>query len=96
MTMTRELTMSDFQPRRGEAFDVKGPEGAIKLVLAQAQELPPSGRQGGAFRLEFHGPLQPALMQGTYPFQVGGGWTNIFIVPIGLLPQAMRYEAIFY
>jgi len=92
----RELTIGDFRPRRGDAFTVKAGGGTTPLVLVQVQELPPSGRQGGAFRLEFHGPLQPALGQGMYPFLVGDSWVDIFIVPLGLLPQAMRYEAIFY
>lgn len=92
----RDLTIGDFRQRRGDRFDFKGPQGVVKLVLAEVQELPPSGRQGGSFRLEFHGPLQPFLGQGTFPVLVAGTWVNIFIVPLGLLPQAMRYEAIFY
>jgi uncharacterized protein DUF6916 len=94
--MYRELTFSDFRTRRGDTFDVRGPAGVVKLVLAQVQELPGSGRQGGSFRLEFQGPLTPALGQGTFPFMIGRDWANIFIVPVGILPQAMRYEAIFY
>ena len=90
------LSISDFRPRQGDTIQVKGPEGLLGLVLAQVQELPASGRQGGAFRLEFHGPLQPPLNQGTYPFLVGGSWVSIFVVPLGFLPQGMRYEAIFY
>lgn len=94
--MYRDLTFGDFRTRRGETFDVKAPAGLVKLVLAQVQELPGSGRQGGSFRLEFHGPLAPPLGQGTFPFMVGGAWANIFIVPVGIVPQGMRYEAIFY
>ncbi|MDQ4086443.1 MAG: hypothetical protein M3177_00275 [Pseudomonadota bacterium] len=92
----RALTLNDFRGRRGDTFAVRAASGAATLVLAQVQELPPSGRDGGSFRLEFHGPPQPMLQQGTYPFLVGYSWVDIFIVPIGTLPQAMRYEAIFY
>ena len=94
--MYRELTFADFRNRRGDTFDVRAPGGVVPLVLAQVQELPGSGRQGGSFRLEFQGPPAPPLGQGMFPFMVGGSWVNIFIVPVGIVPQGMRYEAIFY
>jgi len=93
---TRQLTVGDFRTRRGDAFEVGAPGATVGLVLAQVQELPVSGREGGSFRLEFHGPLKPMLGQGIYPFLLGGDRVDIFLVPIGLTPQAMRYEAIFY
>lgn len=93
---SRVLTVDDFRTRRGDAFEV-GVQGAtVSLVLAKVQELPASGREGGSFRLEFHGPPKPMLGQGIYPFRLNGDRVDIFIVPIGLTPQAMRYEAIFY
>lgn len=94
--ITRELTIDDFAPRRGAAFRLDMPNMPVELVLAEIQELPASGRKGGSFRLEFRGPLQPALPQGTYVFPIGDDRSPIFIVPIGLAEGAMRYEAIFY
>jgi hypothetical protein len=94
--MTRELTIGDFASRRGHAFKLEVPGSQLQLTLAHVQELPPSGREGGAFRLEFHGPLQPLLPQGIYSFPIGAEQSGIFIVPIGATGDAMRYEAIFY
>ena len=92
----RELTIDDFARKRGQAFPVEYDGGRIDLVLAHAQELPASGRQGGSFRLEFHGPAQPMLLQGTYAFLLGSGRSGIFIVPVGTTATAVRYEAIFF
>jgi hypothetical protein len=92
----RELTIADFAPRQGKPIKMAAGGQVLQLVLAQIQALPPSGRRGGAFRLEFHGPPQPILPQAVYRFDLGGEGSDIFIVPIGQTPQAVRYEAIFY
>jgi len=92
----RPLTLADFAPRRGQKFAVQASNGSIKLLLAEAQELPGSMRDGGAFRLEFLGPPEPSLAQGTYRFLVGGEPNEIFIVPLGRTAENMRYEAIFF
>ena len=55
-----------------------------------------TARRRRTFRLEFHGPLQPMLGQGTYLFLVGGQPHDIFIVPIGPIGDKMRYEALFF
>lgn len=96
MTIQPELTVDDFAPRRGKPFTVETQSGDVQLLLAGVQELPASGRAGGAFRLEFHGPPRPGLQQGTYWFHVGKRKVGIFIVPLGPLGQALRYEAIFF
>ena len=92
----RVLTIADFRPRKGQPVRVKTAAGVMELVLAEVQELPPSGRSGGSFRLEFHGPPQPVLGQSVYRFDLGGEGSDIFIVPLGQTAAAMRYEAIFY
>jgi hypothetical protein len=93
----RPLTIDDFAPRRGKAVRVKAAGGQVlEMKLVEVQALPSSVREGGAFRLEFHGPLQPILPQATYRFDLGGEGGDIFIVPLGQTPQATRYEAIFY
>ena len=92
----RPLTLADFAPKRGKPFQVQAQNGSLQLVLDQVQELPNSVREGGAFRLEFLGPMQPPLGQGTFRFLVGGEPREIFIVPIGVAEGKLRYEAIFY
>jgi hypothetical protein len=92
----RELTIADFAPRKGKKLRLNAGGHVVELVLAEVQALPPSGRNGGAFRLEFHGPIQPILPQATYRFDLGGEESDIFIVPVGQSPQAIRYEAIFF
>jgi uncharacterized protein DUF6916 len=92
----RELTIDDFARHRGKQLPVNGPDGAVELKLVHVQELPGSSRAGGAFRLEFHGPLQPFLPQAIYGFDLGGERADIFIVPLGPVGEGMRYEAIFF
>jgi len=75
---------------------VKTATGGLELVLAKAQAIPGSLRDGGGFRLEFHGPLQTLLGQGTFRFLVGDHGEDIFIVPIGPIEDRMRYEALFF
>jgi hypothetical protein len=93
---TRPLSYDDFDKRRGQPFAVQAGGGVVQLVLAEIQELPGSSRTGGGFRLEFRGPPEPLLGQGTFRFLVGGEPFDIFIVPVGTTPQHMRYEAIFF
>ena len=92
----RELTTDDFRKLRGQAIKIDTTIGAIDLKLMHVQDLPASGRAGGSFRLEFHGPLQPFLPQGTYVFHLGRERPGIFMVPLGPTGDAIRYEAIFY
>ena len=92
----RELTIDDFRKHRGQSLKVDTQVGAVELKLVHVQDLPASGRAGGSFRLEFHGPLQPYLAQGTYAFHLGRERPAIFMVPLGPTAENMRYEAIFY
>ncbi len=88
-------TIGDFAGRVGKRFDVHLTGHRLALVLDAVQELPASARQGGSFRLEFLGPLDPMLTQGIFPFQNGGDRFDIFIVPVARDPRGTRYEAIF-
>ena len=92
----RVLTVKDFARRRGKTFTARTTAGEIPLLLGEVQELPASGRDGGAFRLEFQGPPQPFLPQATYPLGIDGERFEIFLVPLGPQGPRMRYEAIFY
>ena len=88
-------TFDDFRRHIGKPYEVEVQGGRIPMKLDAAQELPSLGRQGGSFRLEFIGPLQPLLPQAIYPFHGGGQRHEIFIVPIGQEQRGTRYEAIF-
>ena len=90
------LSLEDFAPHRGELFPIESPDGAVDLVLIEAQPLSGSVRDGGGFRIEFEGPLEPELEQGVYNFHVDGLLREIFIVPIARTAEAMRYEAVFF
>ena len=92
----RSLTFADFAPRLGKPFTVQAQNGTIQLTLAQAKELPRSMREGGSFWLEFLGPAQRPLGQGTYRFMIDNRPFEIFIVPIGQAEGQLRYEAVFY
>ena len=80
----------------GAVYDVSGDGTKIALALDKAQALQDTGREGGAFRLEFLGPEEPVLPQATYRFAMADGAHDIFIVPIAQEPAGTRYEAIFY
>jgi hypothetical protein len=90
------LTLDDFAGSVGQALTVETDDGDVSLVLTVAEALSDSAREGGAFRLEFEGPLQHELAQGIYGFQLAQAPTDIFIVPIARTATAMRYEAVFF
>jgi hypothetical protein len=95
-TATRELTIDDFSRRVGKTVEAQAGGQRVALVVHAVQELPSSGRQGGAFRLEFMGPLNPMLGQGMFPFLIGRERFDIFIVPVSRDQRGVCYEAVFY
>jgi hypothetical protein len=92
----REVRLGDFENRVGKTFTVHAAGQNVPVVLRACQELPGSKRDGGAFRLEFAGPLNPRLGQGVFPFQIDHDQYCIFIVPIGQGERTMRYEAVYF
>jgi hypothetical protein len=97
MTMaTRPLTFDDFSRRVGKTVEVEAGGKRVPLLVHAAQDLPSSGRDGGAFRLEFMGPANPMLGQGIFPFLIDREKFAIFIVPLSRDQRGVRYEAIFY
>jgi hypothetical protein len=92
----RQIRLGDFENRVGKTFTVHAHGNNLQLVLRACQELPGSKRDGGAFRLEFAGPLNPRLGQGVFPFQIDHDSFGIFIVPIGESQRSMRYEAVYF
>jgi hypothetical protein len=88
------LRLADFVT--GTVYDVRAADAVYPLTLNKGQELSDSGREGGAFRLEFVGPNEPVLPQATYRFASVEAEHEIFIVPVGRDANGVRYEAIFY
>jgi hypothetical protein len=89
------LTVDDFAPHVGQAFQVAGGGAAVALSLASAQASRHSAspaRQG--FALVFVG--EASLGQGIHTVvHPELGALDIFLVPIGPGPQGLQYEAIF-
>jgi hypothetical protein len=96
MEPTRDIGFSDFSGRVGKSFAVDAGGHRLALLLESAQVLPGSARPGGAFRLEFLGPVDPILPQATYPLVIDGDRYDIFIVPIGRDQKGTRYDAVFF
>ncbi|NIJ21940.1 hypothetical protein FHS95_003651 [Sphingomonas naasensis] len=88
------LSLSDFTA--GAVYDVAAGDAVFPLTLDRVQALADSGREGGAFRLEFVGPDAPVLPQAIYRFAGAGDAHEIFIVPIARDAGGVRYEAVFY
>lgn len=91
----RELRLDEFEGREGEKFELQLDGGGVPLTLAKVQPLPPSGREAGAFVLEWQGPADPVLPQAIYTFRQGEDMFEIFIVPLRKDGEGVRYEAIF-
>jgi hypothetical protein len=94
--MGRQVRLGDFEHRVGKTFTVHAAGHNVPVMLRACQALPGSKRDGGAFRLEFAGPLNPQLGQGVFPFQIDHDQYAIFIVPIGEGGRSMRYEAVYF
>ena len=96
MAIVREMAFDHFSGRIGKSFAVTAGGRRVALILDAAQDLPGSARPGGAFRLEFLGPTDPMIGQGTFPFEIDEDRFEIFVVPIGRDPRGTRYEALFF
>ena len=91
-----KLTIGDFSPHVGEAFDLDAGESAVPLKLAKVDAAGNSGREGGAFSLIFVSEKGPWLAQGIYPVTHPAlGSMEIFLVPVGPVSAGNGYQAIF-
>ncbi|MEM9061388.1 MAG: hypothetical protein AAGD13_13075 [Pseudomonadota bacterium] len=88
-----EFTLSEFEKLVGTDF-VVGDDGPV-LTLAEAEADGQTGREGGAFTLLFHGPMDVQLAQGTFALKGGGQEMSLFLVPVGPRGEHLRYEAVF-
>jgi hypothetical protein len=92
----RQVRLGDFEHRVGKTFTAHAAGQNVPMVLRACQALPGSKRDGGAFRLEFSGPLNPRLGQGVFPFMIDHDQYGVFIVPLGAGQHSMRYEAVYF
>lgn len=90
------LTIEHFRPHVGQTYEAAPGEARVPLVLAAAEPLEGSVREGGGFRLEFTGPLDTLLDQVIHPLHRDGACQEIFLVPIAQSAQGYTYEAVFY
>jgi hypothetical protein len=80
-------------PQQGEPFDA---------VLSSCEESPYRSPADGQettrrvpFSLVFHGPAEPIVAQQTCGFRHAGlGEFDLFVVPLGVDEQGVRYEAV--
>jgi hypothetical protein len=91
----RELSFDEFRDREGDSFELLLGEKALPFILVRAEELPATGRQSGAFTLDWAGPYEPVLPQAIYTFRDGDQQFEMFIVPIKQDRDGARYEAVF-
>jgi hypothetical protein len=90
------LAFEHFAAAVGRRFEMETGAGAWPVELVMCSPLADSGREGGSFRLEFRGPADPIVPQGTYLFRGEGEAHEIFVSPIARSEAGTRYEAIFY
>ncbi len=91
----RDPKLEDFADSVGKQYEIVFTDGVVPVTLEQAQALPGGKREGGSFRLQFLGPLEPILPQGIFSFRLGEQIDDIFVVPVGKVENGIQYEAIF-
>ena len=91
-----ELKIGDFQPHLGSVFEMHSARGVVPLKLVEVEGAGNSGRQGGAFSLVFAAAADTRLPQSVYPLgHPALGTLEIFLVPIGPVPEGSGYQAVF-
>ena len=96
--MLEKLTIAEFQPRVGETFAATAGDGRkLSLKLAAVDEL--QGRPDAdrvPFSLKFQDEAQDHVPQQTVAVEHPEmGSFDLFVVPLGPVPEGMRYEAVF-
>ena len=92
----QDPSLTDFSGRVGQSFEVAVGGHRLMLALEAAEALHGSVRPSGGFRLQFHGPADPMLTQGIFPFEIEGERYELFVVPLSRNESGTRYEAVFY
>lgn len=101
--MLETFTVETFAPLLGSTFTARafGADGSphdVPLTLDRATPATaPAGDRGRPpFSLEFAGPAELRLPQGTFKLQHATlGAFDLFIVPVAADTQQVRYEAVF-
>lgn len=91
----RSLRLDEFTSRKGESFALVLGEKTIPFSLAGIRPLRDTGREGGAFVLDWQGPYEPVLPQDIYTLRHGDEEFEMFIVPVGRDRDGAQYEAVF-
>lgn len=91
----RALKLDEFRGREGQSFELVLGDGTIALTLSAVRPLPDTGRDGGAFVLDWTGPYEPVLPQDIYAFRSGDDEFEMFIVPVARDRSGAQYEAVF-
>ena len=91
----RGLTVDEFKAREGESFELLLGDRALPFTLAAVHVLPDTGREEGAFTLDWVGPYEPVLPQDIYRLRHGEDEFEMFIVAVGRDRDGARYEAVF-
>ena len=93
--MIEQLTHERFVPLMHTYFQVLRQDGEIPLQLVEVSEVQSSGGSE-TFSVVFRGPSAAPLPQATYQFrQDNASALDLFIVPIGVDKDGVRYEAVF-
>ncbi|MES2988248.1 MAG: hypothetical protein V4808_10110 [Pseudomonadota bacterium] len=88
------FALSDFSDKVGHVYDVAAEGGLCPLTLTAIETFDFPGQPAG-FRLNFLGPADPMLPQGTYAFSAEDPDLILFIVPRGRDEKGVRYDATF-
>jgi hypothetical protein len=94
-----QLTYETFRDRVGESF--RDAEADVTFDLLEVEDLTPIARNVSPdartpFSLLFRGPAEPALPQGIRALEHHElGALPIFLVPIAMEQDGLRYQAIF-
>jgi hypothetical protein len=91
----RAFRLDEFKALEGGSFELLLGDRTIPFVLAAVRQLPDSGREGGAFILDWLGPYEPVLPQDIYALRHGDEAYEMFIVPVGRDRAGAQYEAVF-
>ena len=94
-----DVTVETFDGREGEVFTITFADGALDLTLAEIQRMSEDwGRtdRREPFSAFFDGPPESVLPQQIWPLDHDEiGRIELFLVPVGPVDGAMRYEAAF-
>ncbi|HEX8621883.1 MAG TPA: hypothetical protein VF718_07910 [Allosphingosinicella sp.] len=91
----RAFRLDEFTSREGDVFDLLLGDKTLPLSLARVRTLPDTGREGGAFVLDWEGPYEPVLPQDIYTLRHGDETFEMFIVPVAQSRDGTKYEAVF-